>query len=328
MSQQLYHKELANGLVLLGEPMDHVSSASLTIRLPIGADFDPTGFEGATAVGAEWWLRGAGDRDTRQLNEALDSLGCHHGESAAGEFMTFSAAQLARRLEDVLAVYGDIIVSPRLADDDFGPSRDLVAQDLEAIEDQPGRKARILVAERFYPYPFGRYHLGTPESLAAMTPSCVRDHLLGRNSARGAVIALAGAIDWDAFCGLVEEHLGQWADTPPATLTPGPAEGGFAHVEKDSAQTHIALAQPSVPRTDSRYYAARVAVSVLSGGMSSRLMTEVREKRGLVYHVSTSYSGEKDRAAWFTYAGTAGDWRRASSRLSWIAPRFRPKAPW
>ena len=56
--------------------------------------------------------------------------------------------------------------------------------------------------------------------------------------------------------------------------------------------------------TDDRYYASRVAVCVLSGGMSGRLLTEVREKRGLVYGVSTTYGGLKEHAGWFTYAGT------------------------
>ena len=304
MTHDIHVKTLDNGLVLIGQPMDHVSSVSLTIASPVGYHVDPAGLEGAASVASEWWLRGAGERDTRQLHDALDSLGCLHSESAGGAFLSFRAAQLSRRLEDVLALYHDIILQPRLADEDFIGCRELALQDLEALEDQPAQKASILLTEQFYPSPFGRYRLGTASSLEALTAETVRGHVQGHLTADGAIISIAGQFEWDAFCDLVDRTFGDWPDRPAATMTVGEAPGGFIHVPKDSAQTHIGLAQPSVTRDDPRYYAARVAVSVLSGGMSSRLMAEVREKRGLVYHVSTSYNDVKTQAAWTTYAGT------------------------
>ena len=62
-----------------------------------------------------------------------------------------------------------------------------------------------------------------------------------------------------------------------------------------------------MPITHPDYYAAIGAVNVLSGGMSARLFTEVREKRGLCYSVSASYSGFKDRASVICYAGTTNE---------------------
>ena len=304
MAQDIHVKTFDNGLTLIGQPMDHVSSVSLTIASPAGYHLDPDGLEGAASVASEWWLRGAGQRDTRQLHDALDSLGCLHHEAATGPFLIFRAAQLSRRLEDVMALYHDIILQPRLADEDFASCRDLALQDLKALEDQPAQKVSILLTEQFFPSPFGRHHTGTAPALEAMTADSVRDHVQGHLTTNGAIISIAGQFDWDAFCGLVDRTFGDWPDRPAATMSVGEAPGGFIHVPKDSAQTHIALAQPSVTRDDPRYYAARVAVSVLSGGMSSRLMAEVREKRGLVYHVSTSYNDVKTQAAWTTYAGT------------------------
>ncbi len=302
MSQKVLVKELPNGLVLLGYQMDHVASASLTIRLSIGSSNDSVGSEGLAAVGAEWWLRGAGDRDTRQLNEALEMLGCMHSASAGAEMMNFSASQLARCLPEVMALHGDIVRRPRLDDENFAPSRDLTVQDLASLEDTPSQKASILTSERYLPFPLGRILYGTEESLASLTAEATRKHLLGRLSPRGAIISVAGRIDWAEFCDLAEQNFGDWAAEQPAALVTGPAQGGFAHVQKDSAQTHICLAHKSVPASDPRFEAARLAVTVLSGGMSSRLFTEVREKRGLVYHVSTSHRKVKDHGGLFTYA--------------------------
>jgi predicted Zn-dependent peptidase len=76
----------------------------------------------------------------------------------------------------------------------------------------------------------------------------------------------------------------------------------------------------TVKPTDEDYYNARVAVSVLSGGMSARLFTEVREKRGLCYAVGASYHGLKDAAGIACYAGTTPD--KAQETLDVIMDQF------
>ena len=321
MSDLIHVERFDNGLVLLGEPMDHVSSVSLTMRVPVGPIYDPSGMEGAAAVGAEWWLRGAGDRDTRQLNDALDSLGCRHVEAAGADFITFSAGQVHQRLDDVLGLYHDILLAPRLDDEAFDPCRNLIVQDLLSLDDHPAQKVNVLCRQRFFPHPLGRYHLGTAESLEAMTADAVRDHLLSHFCPDGTIIAVAGKIDWPQLRDRIEQHLGDWPARPQAQIDTQPATGGFEHVRKDTAQTHLALAQPSVTMTDGHYYAARVAVCVLSGGMSSRLMTEVREKRGLVYRVSTAYGGLKSCAGWFTYAGAVPE--KAQETLEVVVGELR-----
>src|SRR5207244_5635093 len=83
--------------------------------------------------------------------------------------------------------------------------------------------------------------------------------------------------------------------------------GGSTHLLKDTTQTQIALAYPSVPFGDADYYAAQGAVQVLSGGMGARLFTEVREKRGLCYAVSASYQTFKEVASVLCYAGTTNE---------------------
>jgi predicted Zn-dependent peptidase len=75
----------------------------------------------------------------------------------------------------------------------------------------------------------------------------------------------------------------------------------------ESNQTQIGIAYPSVSYRDADYYQAAAAVGVLSGGMSSRLFTEVREKRGLCYSVYASHSTLLNRGSVFCYAGTSAE---------------------
>ena len=307
MAERFYTKQMPNGLMLLGQQMDQVSSAAMALLLPAGAAHDPSGLQGAASVASEWCMRGAAQRDNRQLNEALDFLGCQHSEYVRSEHLVLTAAQLGRNLADVLAIYADIVRRPRLEEKTFDPCRDLTEQDLASLEDEPAKKCTTLLKERFFPYPLGSCVYGRAETLATMQAAAVREFMAERYSPAGAILAVAGDIDWEAFCGLAEENFGGWIAKVPPALEPAPAQAGVTHIKKDSAQTHIALAHRSVTMASPHYYAARMAETVLSGGMSSRLFTEVREKRGLVYHVSTRYNSLKDYAGMFTYAGTTPD---------------------
>ena len=304
MSEELLIRELPNGMTLLGQRMEGVSSATMTFLLPGGASHDPEEAAGAAAVLCEWCLRGAGERDTRQLNDALDCLGCQHRETPLSEHVQFSAAQLGRNLPEVLAIYADILRRPRLEDAAFEPCRALIEQDLAVLEDEPIRKCSVLVQEKFYPHPLGRCVYGRSESLRAMTAQTVRRHWKDCFAPNGALLAVAGNVDWDRFCGLAERHFADWQSSPSRGVELRPPEGGISHVRKQSAQVHVALAHRSVAVCDRHFYAARMAETVLSGGMSSRLFAEVRDRRGLAYHVGSEYHSLKHHAGMFTYLGT------------------------
>ncbi|MGB2823555.1 MAG: pitrilysin family protein [Phycisphaerae bacterium] len=304
MPEQFYAKELANGMTMLGQQMDYVSSAAATLVVPSGAAYDPPEAAGAASVTCEWCVRGAGDRTTRQLNDALDALGCQHHESVRSEHLLLTAAQLGRNLLAVLGIFADILRRPRLEDETFAPSRALIEQDLASLEDEPARKCSLLLREKFYPSPLGRCVYGTPETLAALEPAMVRDHIREHVGPTGAILAVAGNIDWPSLCDRVEELFGDWPATEVRAHDLSDPAAGVTHIPKDSAQAHIALAHQAVPTHHRQYYAARVAEMVLSGGASARLHTEVREKRGLAYHVASHYHSLKDHAGMFAYAGT------------------------
>lgn len=304
VAEQFYTKQLPNGLTLLGQRMDGVSSVSMSLLIRAGAAHDPPDGEGIASVASEWMVRGAGPWDTRQLNSLLDSLGCQHDEQVHSEHLHFSSAQLGRNLEKVLEIYREIILAPRLEDSTFEPCRQLTLQDLASLEDEPARKCNILLREKFYPYPLGRCTHGHEESLAILRPKETREHLQSHLSPQNAVLAVAGNIDWNSFVKLVTGHFGAWSAPAAPEVRTMAMPSGQTHIKKDTAQAHIGIAYPSVPLGHKMYYSARLAETVLSGGMASRLFTEVREKRGLVYGVGCRYHSLKEHAGLFTYAGT------------------------
>jgi predicted Zn-dependent peptidase len=301
MSERIDMLTLPNGMTLLGKEMEHVASASLAVALPVGAAHDPEGMSGAAAVADEWWSRGAGDMDTRALNDAFDALGCHHFGSAGMTTMRFGGSFLARDLNDVLELYADVVRRPRLLDEDFEPCRQLVLQTLADIEDVPASRARIYGRKQFFPTPLGNSSYGTAEGLEALTADVVRDHAMNKVTPNGAVVAIAGRFDWGDFCKQMEDCFGDWQAPPVEPIKHGQAPGGFYHDASDSAQTHMALLCPAINGRHEDYTKMILATGVLSAGTASRLFTEVREKRGLVYHVSCSNDEVDQVGAMFAY---------------------------
>ncbi|MCD6377977.1 MAG: insulinase family protein [Planctomycetes bacterium] len=304
MAEKFFTHRLDNGLTLVAQQIDTVSSATMTIAIPAGASRDPTDKAGAAAVGSYWLFRGAGKRNSRELNDALDSLGCQHHESVQSEHLLLSAAQLGKNLSSVVEIYGDIVKQPHLSDGTFNPCKELVLQALDGLEDQPMEKCNAMIREMFYPPPLGRNPLGQKETVKKLTPQLLREHLQNHLSPDGTIIAAAGKFDWDELREGIEANFGNWQGIAPRTVEIDKPKDKTMHVEKQTAQVQIALAWPAATIRDKYYYAGRIVQMILSGGMGSRLFVEVREKRGLVYAIVARYHSLKDYAGIFVYAGT------------------------
>jgi len=191
--------------------------------------------------------------------------------------------------------------------EEMEPVQALALQDLQGLEDEPRQKLLIELRRRHYPEPLGRDHRGTPEGIESLTAALVRQHYRWLFRARGTILSVAGNIEWEPLRDLVVDLFGDWEAGQEPELTLQPPASGYEHIAKDTTQTQIGIAYPTVTINQPDYYMAQGAVNVLSGGMSTRLFTEVREKRGLCYAVWASYQMVKDRASIVCYAGTTNE---------------------
>ncbi len=313
---------LKNGMVILGEPMEAVGSAAFDFMLPAGASLLPEGCCGAGSVISDWIFRGAGERSSRQLGDALDGLGLHRSESVGSAHISIGAALEASNLTDALNLYADVILRPSLLDDEFEPARQLAIDGVRSLDDDPRQKVMIKLREQFYPYPLGRSAVGDIDELKSLTAEKTRRIVKDNFNLSKTIFSVAGKYDFDALCGQLEKLF---EDLKSAQESLGEVElgdrgGQYIHIHDDSAQVHIGLMTGTVGPTDENYYNARVAVSVLSGGMSARLFTEVREKRGLCYAIGARYHCLKDAAGVMCYAGTTPD--KAQETLDVIVDQF------
>ena len=305
--QQVQHCQFPNGLVLVAETMPGVQSAAFTLLMPAGAAYEPEGNAGAATMLADWITRGAGDRDSRELLSALDNLGVSHGESAQTLHTSVAAATLGRNLIPALELFADVVLRPHLDEEEVEPIRALTLQNLRSLEDDPGTKVIYELRRRHFPDPWGRPAPGTPETVAALRPEDLVAFYRAAYRPNGAILGVAGAIDWPVLRDAVGRMFGNWKPQPePAVVerATGPARD---HILRETQQIQIALAYPTATVASPDYYRARAAAAILGGYSSARLFTEVREKRGLCYSVYASYESQRDRAAVLCYAGTSAD---------------------
>lgn len=302
--QHVQSHQLDNGLTLLVEPMRAVQSAAFSLSVPAGVVYEDEGRNGSSAILCDLMMRGAGDLDTRAISDRLDQLGLQRGESVGWNHMSFSGATLAENLLPALELYAEIVQRPRLPREEFTPVVAGVRQSLRATEDEPGQKVIIELRKRCYDAPWGRPTDGSLSDLQDISYEHV--HELYDRSLRpnGAVLGIAGNVDVDAVQEAVETAFSGWESGAAVPIVRGDRGPQMDHITSDSNQTHIGLAYDAVPYRDDDYYTAWAAVSVLSGGSSSRLFTEVREKRGLCYSVYATLNSLLEEGRVLAYAGT------------------------
>lgn len=296
--------DLDCGMPLFVNPIDSMKSIGLTWLLPVGSASDPADAVGASAVLSEWLWRGAGNLNSREHSEALDRLGVNRDTSDQTYFMRLGATMIGARLHDALPLLVDAVVRPRLEDATFEPVRDLTLQSIEGLQDEPSQQVMLSLRERSIPAPFNRTGYGELSHVQALTPERARSVWADRCRPGGSILAISGAVDGPTVAALLNSLLSGFDGAAEEPVELHPRAGGYQHEAQETAQVHIALAHDAPPDPHADAVLERVAVNVLSGGMSGRLFTEVREKRSLCYSVYATFAAGRDRGRVMGYVGT------------------------
>jgi predicted Zn-dependent peptidase len=309
---------LSSGARLACERMPGTRSAAAVWMLPVGTGGDPLGDagEGESTVLSELILRGAGGMSSREYSDAFDALGAQRHGTAAVHHLSLSTLCMGDRLPEAMRLLSLAVLRPNLDPEALEAVRALALQALKGLQDEPQHLAGVKLREHAMPAPFNRTGYGTEAGLRALTADGVRAAWERRARPQGAIIGIAGDIEPERARDMVERLLEGWQGGDPEPTERAPASRGTHLVELDTQQTHLAIGLDAPPDRGSDAYAHRVAIRVLGGATSSRLFTEVREKRGLCYSVGASSSLGRDRGLVQVYAGSTHE--RAPTTLECI----------
>ena len=299
---------------LVEEPA--IPIVALEISFAGGARLDPEDKPGLANMMRALLDEGAGEMDALAFAQARDELSVRFGFSAGRDSVDVSARMLVETLEPSVELLATALSEPRFDPEPVERVRgQLLASIAEAATKPDTVAGEVWSADAFPRHPYGRSTDGTLDSVMLISRddlTAAHKRLLTRVNAR---IAIVGAIDAERAGRLVDTVLaglpeGEPYVAEPVDDTPPP---GVKVIEMDVPQSAAIFGQKGLYRDDPDFMAAFVMNYILGGGgFSSRLMTEVREKRGLAYGVY-SYLSVRDEAALLLGAVRTANERMAES---------------
>ena len=291
------------GPLLLTQAMPGAQTTALGVFLDVGSRDEPEEWAGIAHALEHMAFKGAGRLDADALGAALDELGGTANAFTTRERTCFHMRVLREDWQRALDILCDMVMAPRLPEDEWAREREVIHAEMAMTEDAPEDWAFDRHLEALFPgQPVGRPVLGRRETLARMT----RDDLAAFRE-RGyrpprMLVAAAGAVDHDELAAFLSGR--DWPAPGDAVLRrPARMRGGVQRLARDDEQAHLVCSFPGIAAASHERPVAWIANQMLGGGMSSRLFREVREKRGLAYGVSSHLSSLSDVGVWTVSAG-------------------------
>lgn len=302
--------ELDGGLLVLTEEVPGVRSVSTGVWVRAGSAHEALPQLGVSHLLEHMVFKGSQRRSARDFALALERLGGSLDAYTTREHTCYSARILDDHLETGIDVLSDLVLNPRLLEEDLELEREVVLEEISTVEDTPDDLVFDMHSELLWGgHPYGFPILGTRATVSALSADDLRQLHATRYRRPNLVIAAAGHVRHEIFLELVARHFtagngGQRPEVQPA-LAPPPAEH---RIPRDSAQTHLVFGTPTFGHGDRRRYALALLTSAFGGGMSSRLFQRVREELGLAYAVYAFQSFYQGGGVAGVYVGTRHEW--------------------
>ncbi|MDR1889841.1 MAG: insulinase family protein [Zoogloeaceae bacterium] len=292
------HWQTKTGARVYFVPVRALPILDVHLGFAAGSAFNPAGKAGLSALTHRLIDLGAGDLDEVDISNRLADVGAVLGGGASSDSASLSLRTLTtpEKQAAALEVFVKVLGQPRFAADVFAREQARSIANLKEALTRPDTIAGRAFWPALYPdHPYGV--VTTPESLAALTVEDARQFWRAHYTAINATISIVGDLDRNAAEALAERlaaALPEGNALPTLPAAPVVSEGKVVRVPHPASQAHIHLGLPTIARGDPDFFPLLVGNYTLGGGgFVSRLMEEIREKRGYAYSVYSGFSPMK-----------------------------------
>ena len=318
-----------NGIRVLTAPMPHAQSVSCVIMFAAGSRYETLDTSGIAHFAEHMFFKGTERRPTaRAIAGEVDGIGAEFNAFTGKEYTGFYVKCAAESRDTALDVLVDMIRHSRFGTEEIDREKGVIVEEMNMYFDTPrdyigGVYESLLYGDQ----PLGWDILGRKETVRAANRDTFLGYIDRWYRPERMVVGLGGRIG-DGLIERLEELLGDIE--PGETGAPAPVvvpENGSplkVHT-KQSDQAHLILGARGYPLGNPDRYVVQLLSTVLGGGMSSRLFTEVREKRGLAYYVFCSNSGYTDAGSLHAQAGV--DIARIDDAVTTVRDELRRSRP-
>jgi predicted Zn-dependent peptidase len=319
------HK-LGNGLRVLLAPMPQATSVTCMIMLAAGSRYETRETSGIAHFSEHMFFKGTERRPTaRDIGMEVDGIGGEFNAFTGKEYTGYYVKCAAEFRDTALDVLVDMLRNSKFAEDEIEREKGVIVEEMNMYYDTPRDFIGGVYEELLYgDQPLGWDIIGRRETVRAAG----RDTFLGYTGRwykpERMVVGLGGNVGGDAVA-KIEQLLGDLAAAEtgqPPPLQPQDADGPRLKIHrKQSDQAHLCIGVRSYPLDHPDRYVLQLLATVLGTGMSSRLFTEVRERRGLAYYVFGINHSYTDAGSLYSQAGV--DINRADEAVETIAQELR-----
>lgn len=299
---------LENGLRIISSPMKGTGTLTLLVMVGTGSRYEEKKTSGISHFLEHMIFKGTEKRPTTlDITEAIDEIGGEYNAFTSKEYTGYYAKVASKHRKLIMDVVSDIFLNSTLNPDEIEKERGVIIEELNMYLDTPTAYVGSLFEQLLYgDHPAGWLITGTKESIKNLTRDDLLDYFQNQYVAPNTRIMVTGDVDSQKTIREIEEYFQNARDGRPKTKSPlneVQNEPQSLIYHKDTDQTHFCLGVRSYPLNSENYFILQVLTSILGGGMSSRLFTEVREKRGLAYYVHCSSENYTDTGYLVAQAG-------------------------
>lgn len=322
----------ANGLTLLvrENPAAPVVAVSLQVRM--GTRWERSDTAGISNLLQHVMIKGTSRRNAVEIAEAAEGIGGSVSASGETDFSEVRGTALARHWKALLDLIGEVALRPSLPPDEIENERRVILSQIRNRGDLPFPLTfDTLLASLYGPHPYGLPAVGQRQAVERVNRAGLLEHYRRHYRADRMVLAVSGQVAGPAVVEEVGRLFGELPASPgPADASPPKPAAAEARqiVERPAAQGQILMGflAPSLHQRD--YPAVKVLSTLLGGGMSGRLFTELRDKQGLAYSLGALYPSRGDTSFVVIHMGTAPEnLDRAEEGLRREVERIRREPP-
>jgi predicted Zn-dependent peptidase len=315
---------LDNGLRVLTADLPHAQSVAVLVMLAAGSRYETAESGGIAHFSEHMFFKGTERRPTaREIAGAIDAIGGEFNAFTGKETTTYYVKCAAEHRDVALDVLVDMLRNARFLEEEIEREKGVIIEEMNMYYDTPrdfigGVYESLLWGDQ----PLGRDIIGTKETIRDATRDTFMGYLGRWYKPSRMVLGVAGRIG-NGLLERAHELLGDLEDAETGEPEPTApyANGRVVVATKQSEQAHVSLGVHSLPLDHPDRYAIQLLATALGGGMSSRLFSEVRERRGLAYYVYGLNHSYTDAGTLYAQAGV--DIARIDDAVATIAAELR-----
>jgi zinc protease len=293
------------------EPSDALPIVSVAITFRSGAAHDPAGKEGLARIMARMLRRGAHGYTAQQIEETIDALGGELAADVSASSTTVHFEVIRRSLDPMVDLVATLLARPTFDERELARLlREAEAEIVEARDNDRGLASRAFRRTLFEGHPYGRRVSGSIASLRSLGEGDVRASYAKHFSKENAIVAISGDVTEEEGKALADRLLAglpAGERVPDPVPPPTPKRGrNLVFVDKpERTQTQMVIGGLGTDARDPDHFALFVANTAFGGTFTSRLMQEVRAKRGWSYGASSRVTFDRQREAFTMWTAPA-----------------------